>query len=145
MNKETSDSYFRSRDIDTARNAEMLNEVGRMLQCSTGFKHIKSFLELKLGKSFALRSPSCANADIALSDKNLTAQQARNVISMIDGKQSSTTRLSILLDRFAAINGNHVLLVQDQIDITTIIALQSNIQKQCFDEWGGQLGDGLDP
>ncbi|KAG2975752.1 hypothetical protein PC120_g25791, partial [Phytophthora cactorum] len=69
-------------------------------------------------------------ADITryLSDKLdmvITPQVTRNIVRQVLGK-SSTERSKVILDSFAdEDSGNEVLLVQDQLDITCIIAMQT--------------------
>ena len=45
----------------------------------------------------------------------------------------------MILKAFSHGDDNHVLLVQNQMDTTTAIVIQSKIQKQCFVEWGDNL------
>ncbi|GMF16235.1 unnamed protein product [Phytophthora fragariaefolia] len=66
-------------------------------------------------------------------------QQTRNVLRQVLGS-STLERTKTILDTFAEENaGNGVLLVQDQLDITCVIAMQTSIQKACFEQWGDTL------
>ncbi|EGZ20035.1 hypothetical protein PHYSODRAFT_411015, partial [Phytophthora sojae] len=44
-----------------------------------------------------------------------------------------------LLDTFVRVDDHDVLLVQDQMDITCVIAMQTAVQKACFKQWGDSL------
>lgn len=52
------------------------------------------------------------------------------------GRHSAETRLKDILHAFVQVEGNEAMFMQDQMDITCGIVLQSSIQKRCFDEWG---------
>ncbi|KAG3049186.1 hypothetical protein PC122_g23638, partial [Phytophthora cactorum] len=77
-----------------------------------------------------LTEMKASTADITryLSDKLdmvITPQVTRNIVRQVLGK-SSTERSKVILDSFAdEDSGNEVLLVQDQLDITCIIAMQT--------------------
>lgn len=76
---------------------------------------------------------------ISDTDMVLTPQLTRNLVRQVLG-ESSTERSKVILGNFAdEDSGNDVLLVQDQLDITCIIAMQSSIQKTCFETWGDSL------
>ncbi|KAF1776100.1 hypothetical protein GQ600_6759 [Phytophthora cactorum] len=89
-----------------------------------------------------LTEMKASTADITryLSDKLdmvITPQVTRNIVRQVLGK-SSTERSKVILDSFAdEDSGNEVLLVQDQLDITCIIAMQTSVQKTCFEHGGG--------
>ncbi|EGZ08890.1 hypothetical protein PHYSODRAFT_525775, partial [Phytophthora sojae] len=44
-----------------------------------------------------------------------------------------------LLDTFVRVDDHDVLLLQDQMDITSVIAMQTAVQKTCFKQWGDSL------
>ncbi|GMF29292.1 unnamed protein product [Phytophthora fragariaefolia] len=70
---------------------------------------------------------------------DLTPQQTRNVLRQVLGS-STLERTKNILDTFAEEDaGNDVLLVQDQLDITCVIAMQTSIQKACFEQWRDTL------
>ncbi|GMF51831.1 unnamed protein product [Phytophthora fragariaefolia] len=68
----------------------------------------------------------------------LTPQQTRNIIQQVLGF-TTVDRARVLLDTFVQVEGYDVLLVQDQMDITCIIAMQTAVQKSCFKQWGDSL------
>ncbi|GMF51091.1 unnamed protein product [Phytophthora fragariaefolia] len=68
----------------------------------------------------------------------LTPQQTRNIIQQVLGS-TTVDRARVLLDTFVQVEGYDVLLVQDQMDITCIIAMQTAVQKSCFKQWGDSL------
>ncbi|POM71925.1 Hypothetical protein PHPALM_11445 [Phytophthora palmivora] len=91
---------------------------------------------------------STANINRYLADKiniAITPQQTRNLLRHLLGSTTleriSTThgRTKALLDTFADEEGNHVLFVQDQMDITCIIAMQTAVQNPCVQQWGDTL------
>ncbi|POM76235.1 LOW QUALITY PROTEIN: Hypothetical protein PHPALM_6549 [Phytophthora palmivora] len=77
-----------------------------------------------------------------LSDKLdviLSPQQTRHILQLVLGS-TTIERTKLLLDTFAeSDSGNDVLLVQDQLDITCIIVMQTSAQKTCFKQWGDRL------
>ncbi|KAF1790965.1 MULE transposase domain [Phytophthora cactorum] len=69
----------------------------------------------------------------------LTPQQTRNILQQILGS-TTLERTKTILDAFADGDvGNDVLFVQDQMDITCVIAIQTSIQKKYFFQWGDTL------
>jgi hypothetical protein len=88
---------------------------------------------------FSYFNMSFAIISLPTTDMFLSPQQTRNVLQQVLGS-STLERTKLLLDGFADENpGNDVLLVQDQIGISCVIAMQTWIQKQCFVEWGDAL------
>jgi hypothetical protein len=82
---------------------------------------------------------SFAIFSLPTTDMILSPQQMGNVLQQVLGS-STLQRTKLLLDEFADEKpGNDVLLVQDQIGTSCVIALQTWIQKQCFVEWGDAL------
>ncbi|POM71282.1 Hypothetical protein PHPALM_12167 [Phytophthora palmivora] len=88
-----------------------------------------------------MKVPS-ADINRYLSDKLdviLSPQQTRNILQLVLGS-TTIERTKLLLDTFAeSDSGNDVLLVQDQLDITCIIVMQTPAQKTCFKQWGDSL------
>ncbi|OWZ14873.1 hypothetical protein PHMEG_00011573 [Phytophthora megakarya] len=74
-------------------------------------------------------------------DMTITPQQTRNILRDLL-EVSTLERIKALIDAFVEEDGNDVLLVQEQMNITCVIAMQTNIQKKRFRQWGA--GDGLD-
>ncbi|ETO99770.1 hypothetical protein F441_22805 [Phytophthora nicotianae CJ01A1] len=68
----------------------------------------------------------------------VTPQQARNIIQRVLGKSSVEHKLKHLLDAVAE-QGSSVLLLQDQLDVTTAIVIQTAVQKRILREWGDCL------
>ncbi|POM78914.1 LOW QUALITY PROTEIN: Hypothetical protein PHPALM_3505 [Phytophthora palmivora] len=84
---------------------------------------------------------STADINRYLADKidiAITLQQTRNLLRHLLGS-TTLERTEALLDTFADEEGNHVLFVQDQMDITCVIAMQTAVQKTCFQQWGDTL------
>ncbi|ETO76469.1 hypothetical protein F444_08134, partial [Phytophthora nicotianae P1976] len=71
-------------------------------------------------------------------ERMVTPQQARNIIQRVLGKSSVEHKLKHLLDAVAE-QGSSVLLLQDQLDVTTAIVIQTAVQKRIFREWGDCL------
>ncbi|POM71951.1 LOW QUALITY PROTEIN: Hypothetical protein PHPALM_11413 [Phytophthora palmivora] len=71
-------------------------------------------------------------------DIAITPQQTRNLLRHLLGS-TTLERTKALLDTFADEEGNHVLFVQDQMDITCVIAMQTAVPKTCFQQWGDTL------
>lgn len=72
-------------------------------------------------------------------ERPVTPQQARNIINRLLGKSSAEQRLKRLLDALADKDGSSVLLVQDQMSITSAIVIQTAMQKAIFAKWGESL------
>ncbi|KAE9172750.1 hypothetical protein PF004_g27181 [Phytophthora fragariae] len=99
---------------------QVRKELGLLKQVNTSTADINRYLSNKL-------------------DMILSPQQTRNILQHVLGS-SILERTKTLLDGFADEDvGNDVLLVQDQIGISCVIAIQTWIQKQCFLEWGDSL------
>ncbi|ETP17548.1 hypothetical protein F441_08061 [Phytophthora nicotianae CJ01A1] len=71
-------------------------------------------------------------------ERMVTPQQARNIIQRVLGKSSVEHKPKHLLDAVAE-QGSSVLLLQDQLDVTTAIFIQTAVQKRIFREWGDCL------
>ncbi|ETP38984.1 hypothetical protein, variant [Phytophthora nicotianae P10297] len=84
---------------------------------------------------------STADINRYLSDKLdmvLTTQQTRNILQEVLGS-TTVERTRVLLDTFVEEDNNDVLRVQDQMGITCVIAMQTSLQKKCFEQWGDSL------
>ncbi|EGZ12158.1 hypothetical protein PHYSODRAFT_517514 [Phytophthora sojae] len=68
----------------------------------------------------------------------ITLQQTRNILQQLLGS-TTLERTRLLLDTFVRVDDHDVLLVQDQMDITCVIAMQTAVQKACFKQWGDSL------
>ncbi|OWY98163.1 Serine protease [Phytophthora megakarya] len=68
----------------------------------------------------------------------ITPQQTRNILRDLLGV-STLERIKAIIDAFVAEDGNDVLLVEEQMGITCVIAMQINIQKKCFRQWDDTL------
>ncbi|KAG6962460.1 hypothetical protein JG688_00008567 [Phytophthora aleatoria] len=66
-------------------------------------------------------------------------QQTKNLLKRIGSNKSSQDRLKMLLDALAQVEGNEVMLMQDQFDVTCGIVIQTSAQKLCFEHWGQTL------
>lgn len=138
-NKQTHDASFGTRNIDMEKDKGTLDQAARMLNCGSNFKHIKEFLAFEFGKLLFIGG-ICESWLIELSwtGKSISTQQARNILRLVQGK-TPLELVKAILGRFGEAIGNHVVLVQDQLDITVAIAIQSRVQKQCFADWGDCL------
>ncbi|KAG4043059.1 hypothetical protein PC123_g21468 [Phytophthora cactorum] len=72
----------------------------------------------------------------------VTPQQTCNLIRSIMGQESGEDRLKDMLHAFRQIEGSGVLVIQDQMDGTCGIVMQTKVQKMMFERWG-DLSDGL--
>ncbi|KAG6950158.1 hypothetical protein JG688_00014287, partial [Phytophthora aleatoria] len=64
----------------------------------------------------------------------LTPQQTRNILQQVLGS-TILERTRVLLDTFVDENDNDVLLVQAQMNIRCVIAMQISLQKTCLKQW----------
>ncbi|KAG2818059.1 hypothetical protein PC129_g12902 [Phytophthora cactorum] len=71
--------------------------------------------------------------------RKFTPQQTKNLLKRIGNNKSSQDRLKMLLDALAQVEGNEVMLKQDQFDVTCGIVIQTSAQKLCFEHWGQTL------
>ncbi|KAF1314663.1 Ankyrin-like protein, partial [Globisporangium splendens] len=97
-----------------------LSVVADLVDSNASTKHVTAFLSERLGR-------------------NISSQQARNIIRKMHGRNSAESRLRDLLYAYAQHDENDVLLLQDQMDITCAIVVQSAAQKHCFAKWGNCL------
>ncbi|KAG4244478.1 hypothetical protein PC116_g7728 [Phytophthora cactorum] len=58
------------------------------------------------------------------------------------GQESGEDRLKDMLHALRQIEGSGVLVIQDQMDGTCGIVMQTKVQKMMFERWG-DLSDGL--
>ncbi|KAG3060762.1 hypothetical protein PC122_g19887 [Phytophthora cactorum] len=72
----------------------------------------------------------------------VTPQQTCNLIRSIMGQESGEDRLKDMLHALRQIEGSGVLVIQDQMDGTCGIVMQTKVQKMMFERWG-DLSDGL--
>ncbi|KAG2924642.1 hypothetical protein PC117_g15356 [Phytophthora cactorum] len=79
------------------------------------------------------------NWRIILESRKFTPQQTKNLLKRIGNNKSSQDRLKMLLDALAQVEGNEVMLKQDQFDVTCGIVIQTSAQKLCFEHWGQTL------
>ncbi|OWZ02124.1 hypothetical protein PHMEG_00026366 [Phytophthora megakarya] len=70
--------------------------------------------------------------------RDVTPQQARNIVHRMQCKTSAEESLQAMLNDVVRDNGD-VLLLQDQLQITVGIAIQTEQQKLCFQNWGDCL------
>ncbi|POM81601.1 Hypothetical protein PHPALM_403 [Phytophthora palmivora] len=112
------DSYRSAKSMPMS--PEVRRELGLLNEMNTRTADINRYLSDKL-------------------DMVLTPQQTRNILHQVLGS-TALARTKRILDAFAeADSGNDVLLVQDQMDISCVIAFQTSIQKKCFIQWGDTL------
>ena len=71
--------------------------------------------------------------------RNVTPQQARNMIKRIENGGSAEQNARDMLHCFVQTAGNDVLILHDQFDITCGIVLQTRMQKEFFKEWGESI------
>ncbi|OWY98266.1 hypothetical protein PHMEG_00031001 [Phytophthora megakarya] len=72
--------------------------------------------------------------------RDVTPQQARNIVHRMQSKRSAEESLQAMLNDVVHDNGD-VLLLQNQLQITVDIAIQTEHQKLCFQKWGDCLAD----
>ncbi|KAF1793921.1 hypothetical protein GQ600_25780 [Phytophthora cactorum] len=93
---------------------QVRQELGLLTEIKTSTADIKRYLSKRLG---------------GYGDNS---QQTRNIVRQVLGK-STIERSKVILDNFAdEDSGKDDLLVQDQMDITCTIAMQTLIQKNCL-------------
>ncbi|KAG2847078.1 hypothetical protein PC111_g946 [Phytophthora cactorum] len=69
----------------------------------------------------------------------VTPQQTRNLIHSNMGQESGGDRLKDILHALLQIEGSDVLVIQDQMDGTCGIVMQTKVQKMMFERWGETL------
>ncbi|OWY93744.1 LOW QUALITY PROTEIN: hypothetical protein PHMEG_00036744 [Phytophthora megakarya] len=79
---------------------------------------------------------------MCLLERDVTPQQARNIVHRMQSKRSAEESLQAMLNDVVHDNGDFLLL-QNQLQITVDIAIQTEHQKLCFQKWGDCLV--LDP
>ncbi|TYZ67994.1 hypothetical protein PybrP1_007704, partial [[Pythium] brassicae (nom. inval.)] len=55
------------------------------------------------------------------------------------GGESAETKLNEMLQDLARVDDTDVMLIQDQLDVTCAIAIQTSAQKLMFKAWGQSL------
>lgn len=63
----------------------------------------------------------------------MTSKQARNIIQRLQRNNPAEQRLKEMLHKLVQVEGNDVLLIQDQFSITSG---KAEIQKRIFRKWG---------
>ncbi|KAG3017901.1 hypothetical protein PC120_g10748, partial [Phytophthora cactorum] len=71
--------------------------------------------------------------------RKFTPQQTKNLLKRIGNNKSSQDRLKMFLYALAQVEGNEVMLMQDQFDVTCGIVIQTPAQNLCFEHWGQTL------
>ncbi|ETI54306.1 hypothetical protein F443_02848 [Phytophthora nicotianae P1569] len=66
----------------------------------------------------------------------VTPQQTRNLIRSITGQDSAEEMLKNMLHALRQVDGSDVLVMQDQMDATCGIVMQTRVQKMMFEQWG---------
>ncbi|ETM49617.1 hypothetical protein L914_06178, partial [Phytophthora nicotianae] len=69
----------------------------------------------------------------------VTPQQTRNLIRSIMGQDSGEDRLKDMLHALRQLEGSDVQVIQDQMDMTCGIVMQTKVQKMMFERWGETL------
>ncbi|ETP37588.1 hypothetical protein F442_14606 [Phytophthora nicotianae P10297] len=69
----------------------------------------------------------------------VTPQQTRNLIRSIMRQDLAQDRMKDLLHALRQLDGSDVLVIQDQLDITCGVLMQTKVQKMMFDRWGEYL------
>ncbi|ETO73167.1 hypothetical protein F444_10858 [Phytophthora nicotianae P1976] len=95
-------------------------DVKTLADARVSSKHISNFLNDRIG---------C----------KITPQQTRNLIRNIMGGDSAEVRLKDMLHALRQLDDSDVLVMQDQIGMTTGIILQTKVQKLMFERWGETL------
>ncbi|RLN53846.1 hypothetical protein BBJ28_00022879, partial [Nothophytophthora sp. Chile5] len=99
---------------------EVIDQVGVLADANATSKEISGYLSRELGRA-------------------VTTQQTRNLLRRIQKDHSAEARLKNLLHALVQVEGNDVMLIQDQLDVTCGIVIQTAVQKLCFREWGENL------
>lgn len=71
--------------------------------------------------------------------RQVSSQLIRNLIRHMHNNTSSQDRLKTLLHNLKQVDGCEVLMIQDDIDITRGIVVQTQAQKLILDYWGENL------
>ncbi|KAH7465586.1 uncharacterized protein KRP23_12126 [Phytophthora ramorum] len=69
----------------------------------------------------------------------ITPQQTRHLIRSIMGQHSAEDRLKNMLHALVQLEDTDVLVIQDQIEVTCGIIMQTTVQKLMFQRWGETL------
>ncbi|KAE9284911.1 hypothetical protein PF001_g22152 [Phytophthora fragariae] len=95
-------------------------DVKTLADARVSSKHITNFLNERIG---------C----------KVTPQQTRNLIRNTMGNDSAEVRLKTMLHALRQVDDSDVLVLQDQLGLTTAIVMQTKVQKIMFDHWGETL------
>ncbi|KAE8981184.1 hypothetical protein PR002_g23904 [Phytophthora rubi] len=95
-------------------------DVKTLADAPVSSKHITNFLNERIG---------C----------KVTPQQTRNLIRNTMGNDSAEERLKTMLHALRQVDDSDVLVLQDQLGLTTAIVMQTKVQKIMFDHWGETL------
>ncbi|OWY97904.1 hypothetical protein PHMEG_00031452, partial [Phytophthora megakarya] len=95
-------------------------DVKTLVDARVSSSHISNFLNERIG---------C----------KVTPQQTRNLIRSIMGQDSAEAMLKNMLHSLRQLEGSDVLVIQDQLDTTCGIVIQTKVQKMMFENWGENL------
>ncbi|KAF1328639.1 hypothetical protein FI667_g6596, partial [Globisporangium splendens] len=82
---------------------------------------------------------STRNITQYVSENLVHPQQVRNLLRRMHGGATAEDRFKTMIESFVRSDGNEILLVQDQMDITCAVVMQTAAQKQVFEHWGQSL------
>ncbi|OWZ14076.1 hypothetical protein PHMEG_00012498 [Phytophthora megakarya] len=95
-------------------------DVKTLANAPVSSRHIANFLNERIG---------C----------KVTPQQTRNLIRSIRGRDSAEELLKSMLHALRQVDGSDLLAIQDQMNVTTGIVMQTKVQKMMFENWGETL------
>ncbi|POM81894.1 Hypothetical protein PHPALM_78 [Phytophthora palmivora] len=110
--------YFGAGSIP--QNSRIFDEVGLLAVANTESHHIQEVLTGAL-------------------DRQVTPQQARNIVRKVLKSTSAENQLKDMLDNLAEFDDNEVLVIQDQNDVTCGVVIQTAVQKLAFKHWGESI------
>ncbi|GMF20553.1 unnamed protein product [Phytophthora fragariaefolia] len=72
-------------------------------------------------------------------ERQVTPQQARNIVQKVLKNTSAEKQLMSMLDALHENDGHDVLVIRDQNDVTFGVVMQTAVQKIAFQQWGDTL------
>ncbi|KAE9022365.1 hypothetical protein PR001_g13158 [Phytophthora rubi] len=121
MHNHHADKGKRVRGInDVPADGPVADHIAALADAGAGSKQIASYATSELGQT-------------------VSSQVIRNVLRRMHGNSSAAERLKNLLHELKQVDGSEVLVIQDDLDITCGIVIQTRVQKLACEQWGENL------
>ncbi|KAE9077073.1 hypothetical protein PF007_g24384 [Phytophthora fragariae] len=121
MHNHHADKGKRVRGInDVPADGPVADHIAALADAGAGSKQIASYATSELGQT-------------------VSSQVIRNVLRRMHGNSSAAERLKNLLHELKQVDGSDVLVIQDDLEITCGIVIQTRVQKLACEQWGENL------